>query len=398
MKTVIWVVILFAIAVGLALLGAQYHGLVIIKAGTIELRTSLNFFILCTLALVTALYFLERLFFGMLRIPGRIRLHRLNRSRQALHQSALSFLEGRFQKSLDQAQKALKWENDDKNKALALTLTSLSAAQTGNTEEQDKALLQMKQLPHKLQLARLLMEAEQQIKAGQLDSARSLLDEAYALAPNLPETMKLDLKLSASQRQPDKVLGLLTKLGKANAIVETQAIDYRLEAYREQLAYLNTEKEIRKWTKSIDPVLLEHQLAENVAWKLQQLGANVAAVDWVCQYYPKNHDKGLLSILDNSVLALDNSAQLKILEQGENWLKSYPNDAHLLLSLGKIAYANKLWGKAQSYLEASIAIEPSFNAYFTLTELFNETDKKELAREQGQKALALAEKISHEQT
>ncbi len=397
MKTVIWVVILFAIAVGLALLGAQYHGLVIIKAGATELRTSLNFFILCTLLFVTALYILERMFFGMLRIPGRIRLHRLNRSRQALHQSALSFLEGRFQKSLDQAQKALKWENDSKNKALALTLSSLSAAKTGNTEEQDKALTQMKQLPHKLQLTRLLLETEQNINAGQLDAARSLLDEANQLAPNLPEVLKLDLKLSASQRQPDKVLTLLGKLGKANMIENEEATDYRLEAYREQLAYLNTEKEIRKWTKKIDSAMLENNLAADVAWKLQQLGANVAAVDWVTQFYPKTHDKNLLAILDNCVMALDNSAQQKLLEQGELWLKNYPNDAHLLLSLGKIAYANKLWGKAQSYLEASIAIEPSFNAYFTLTELFNETDKKDLAREQGQKALALAEKISHEQ-
>ncbi len=294
MKTVIWVVILFAIAVGLALLGAQYNGLVIIKAGTTELRTSLNFFILCMLVFVTALYILERIFFGMLRIPGRIRLYRLNRSRQALHQSALSFLEGRFQKSLEQAQKALKWENDNKNKALALTLSSLSAAKTGNTEEQDKALVQMKQLPSKLQLARLLLEAEQNLNAGQLDTARSLLDEAYQLAPNLPDALKLDLKLSASQRQPDKVLMLLGKLAKANALSEDEATDYRLEAYREQLAYLNTEKEIRRWTKKIEVDTLENHLAADVAWKLQQLGANAAAVDWVSQYYPKNHD-GLYS-------------------------------------------------------------------------------------------------------
>ncbi len=209
--------------------------------------------------------------------------------------------------------------------------------------------------------------------------------------------MKLDLKLSASQRQPDKVLMLLGKLAKANALSEDEATDYRLEAYREQLAYLNTEKEIRRWTKKIEVDTLENHLAADVAWKLQQLGANAAAVDWVSQYYPKNHDKNLLAILDHSVLTLEGSVQQKLLEQGEGWLKNYPNDAYLLLSLGKIAYANKLWGKAQSYLEASIAIEPSFNAYFTLTELFNETDKKELAREQGQKALALAEKISHEQ-
>ena len=53
----------------------------------------------------------------------------------------------------------------------------------------------------------------------------------------------------------------------------------------------------------------------------------------------------------------------------ENWLKSRPADADLLLSLGRISMRNQLWGKAREYYEASLKIAPSAEAYGELGQL-----------------------------
>ena len=43
--------------------------------------------------------------------------------------------------------------------------------------------------------------------------------------------------------------------------------------------------------------------------------------------------------------------------------------------LGQLAYGRKLWGKAQGYLEASIALQPSVSAHLVLARVFDETDQ-----------------------
>ena len=53
----------------------------------------------------------------------------------------------------------------------------------------------------------------------------------------------------------------------------------------------------------------------------------------------------------------------KQLKQVETWLKSYPDDAALLLAAARVSMANELWGKARSYLESSLALAPTADAY-----------------------------------
>jgi hypothetical protein len=41
--------------------------------------------------------------------------------------------------------------------------------------------------------------------------------------------------------------------------------------------------------------------------------------------------------------------------RAEKWLEKHPEDARLLLALGRLCREQQLWGKAQSYFEASLA-------------------------------------------
>ena len=69
---------------------------------------------------------------------------------------------------------------------------------------------------------------------------------------------------------------------------------------------------------------------------------------------------------------LDVMVDSKQLEIVESWLNKHPQNAHLLLAIGKMCIHCSLWGKARSCLEASIAINPMPQNYLKLARLLEE--------------------------
>ena len=56
----------------------------------------------------------------------------------------------------------------------------------------------------------------------------------------------------------------------------------------------------------------------------------------------------------------------------------------------RISFNNMLWGKAKSYLTASIDIKPTLEAYSLLTQVLNTIGETELANQYANAGLALA--------
>jgi HemY protein len=69
----------------------------------------------------------------------------------------------------------------------------------------------------------------------------------------------------------------------------------------------------------------------------------------------------------------------KQLKQVETWLKTYPEDADLLLTAARLSMAIDLPGKAQSYLESSLALTPTPEAYALYGKLLAELGQDERA-------------------
>ncbi len=67
---------------------------------------------------------------------------------------------------------------------------------------------------------------------------------------------------------------------------------------------------------------------------------------------------------------LDDDALSRI-ERAERWLNQRPRDWPLLLTLGRLCVQRELWGKAQSYLEASLSVQPTRTAHIALARLFD---------------------------
>jgi len=82
---------------------------------------------------------------------------------------------------------------------------------------------------------------------------------------------------------------------------------------------------------------------------------------------------GALAALYGELPALEQGERaqeaLQRIERAERWLAEHPEDPQLLAALGRLCAGAALWGKAQNFLEASLAFEESRAARLDLARL-----------------------------
>ena len=395
MKWLMWILILFGIAVGVSLFVTHYPGEVLFVVNQEVRRINLNTFIIANLVFVVVLYVLMRLVFGFLNLPSRFRQMRANRQlkngSQALSQAGMAYFEGRFQKAEEQASKVMGNEHAKDNHALALMVATHSVAQLHDVAKSQHYLAEVAKLPKKMQLPRHLLLAEMALEQHDYEAAKDALSNAQALSPNLVRTMKLTLRLAAAQKDPEGMLHVAAQLRKVGALTESETEQYNMMAYRLILAQCVDAAGMKSALKKIPEADKQGVMCLAVAQKYQQLGLFASAVAWVTRYYPETQESALLPVFATGVQYLDEAKQRKAMEVAEGWLKVQPKDSQLLLCLGQLALKHKLWGKAQSYLEASLSLSPSVDAHLSLAQLFEATEKTGLAEQHRQQALQLVE-------
>jgi HemY protein len=78
------------------------------------------------------------------------------------------------------------------------------------------------------------------------------------------------------------------------------------------------------------------------------------------------------------------------IERAESWLREHRADGALLLALGRLCARQELWGKAQSYLEAAISVEPTYAGHLELARLHEKLGNADAARRHERESLQLA--------
>ncbi len=398
MRALIWIIILFAVAVGLAMAASVYSGNVYLVAGQTMLRINLHAFILGLIALVVVLYLLVRLIAGILHVPGRMqRFGVARKGRQAdaaLNNAGLAFFEGKFQKAEQEAAKVLANKEAGNNRTLALMLGAHAADQMDDIALRDQYLQDIQALPAKQQLSRHLLLAESALSRRDYPAAESSLTAAAQINPNLTRLVRLQLRYAFDHGNTLDVLDKTDKLLKAGAINDYEAEQYQHWAYRRLLALANDHQGLKTCLKRIPEQQKSGELCAKIAEKYARLGLYEQAVKWVGQYYPQTHQVELLEPFADSVRFLDDKAQRRALDMADGWLQARPNDADLLMYLGQLAYSKQLWGKAQGYLEASLAVKPGMQARLALAKVFDATEQTVQA--ENQRRLAL-EDVAHEE-
>ncbi|MFS6938782.1 HemY protein [Neisseria animaloris] len=391
MRGLIWIIVLFAVAVGLAIAAGSYSGNVYVVVEQTMLRINLHAFILGLIALVVVLYLLVRLIAGILNVPGRMqRFGVARKGRQAataLNNAGLAFFEGKFQKAEQEAAKVLANKEAGDNRTLALMLGAHAADQMDDTALRDRYLQDIESLPAKQQLSRYLLLAESALTRRDYPAAENHLAAAAQINPSLTRLVRLQLRYAFDKGNALEVLDKADKLVKAGAISDYEAEQYQNWAYHRLLALASDHNGLKVCLKRIPEHLKTGELCIAIAEKYERLGLYGHAVKWVEKYYPHTQQAELLETFVQSVRFLNDKEQRKAIDLADGWLQAHPNNAKLLMYLGELAYGKQLWGKAQTYLEASLAIDPSMPARLALAKVFDETEQPEKAEQQRKLAL-----------
>jgi len=146
-----------------------------------------------------------------------------------------------------------------------------------------------------------------------------------------------------------------------------QGEQVRIAAQREQLrALAHDASGLRDaWNRLPDATRTQSQIARAAAQSFLQLGGDREAADILARSLERAWDSDLVELYGECRLG-DPTFQL---EQAERWLGAHSQDASLLRVLGIFCQRQQLWGKAQTYLEASLALEDNWRAHLALGEM-----------------------------
>ena len=386
MKQLIWIIVLFLCAIGLAMLAHAYTGNVYLVVEHYMLRINLHLFIIGLIASVFVLYLLMKVLFGTLSTPHKLSQwgsgRRSRKAMQELNAAGLAYFEGKYQETVQHAEKVLANKQAGNHRVLALMLAAHAADQSNDIELRNQYLADIAKLPEKIQLSRYLLLAESALNQQDYVTADNHLKAAAQINPRLTRLAQLQLRLALDTADALDVLDKTDKLHRAGALNDSEAQQTAETAYRNLLDMANDNKSMKACLKRIPHTLQNGAMYAAIAQKYVQLGLYEQAIAWINQHYPVSHDARLLPAFVDSVAFLDDRKQQKAIDTADAWLKDNPNDAHLLLHLGQLASRKQLWGKAQSYLEASLALEPAVPTRLALAKVLDEIGRTQLAQEQ----------------
>lgn len=363
MRWLISLIIVAVLAVVLALAGRYDPGYVVLVYPPWRAELSFVTFILLLALLIVAAYMLTRLVIATLNLPRTVREHKARK--EAERQNAnftdalAAYLEGRFQ----EAEKiAAKLAGDPRREMLARVLAARAAHESRAHGRRDTYLTEAKDSDKPL--AALYAESEAKLEERDFPGALSAIEAGKLLAPAHTALQRLELKARQQLGQWDEVLKLAEQLGKANALdpatleltrraAHIGNIKRRAHDYKGLLDY---------WKKLPSAEKIHPTLAQEAADTFARSGDPDTAVTIIEDALNKNWDETLAARYGR-IVGKDPLAQI---QQAEKWLVSHSRDGALLMTLADLCAHEQLWGKAQSYAEASIAVSPNVDAHLAL--------------------------------
>ena len=398
MRGLFWVIALFAAAVAVAMAGRLNEGYVLIVLPPWRAEISLNFLIVALAVLFVAFYALLRTLALTLGMPKRVQAYRVRRQREKsglVFQDAVRLLfEGRFGQALKRAGEAY---DAGRAPALAALIAARAAQRLGDPERQQTWLARAKEQDVRNEAAALMLEAEMLNESRRFQEALLALDKLQGKLGRHIAAMRLELRARQGIGDWNGVLKLLRHLDKRNALPQEMVRALANKAHLANLARL--EDDVQVVANYLRDLSSDERTPEVVlagTRRLAMLGATLQAQRLI---------EGLLEQADEDFLwqgelltlygSLQGGDEMSRIAQAERWLLQRPEDAGLLLALGRMCVRQRLWGKAQSYLEASLSVEDSQAGHLELARLDDRLERVDEANRHYRAAIASQDKAAN---
>lgn len=389
MRFAIWSVILAAVAVGIALFARNSTGYVVIVDAPYRIELSLNLLVFLVFAGYFAFYMLARLVTTLVAIPRRVRAYReertRSRNRQSLNDALLAFFQGRYASAEKSAASALL---GDETKGVAAIIAARSAHELGRFSEREQFLDQAKGAAPEVDQARLTTLADLLVSQGRHEEALAVLKDLSARDSRNLRLLRLKLQAEQALRNWDEVLATAASLLKLGGIGPAEEAAVRRVAH---LGNLNRKAQdaaalAAYWKQLPSEMRLDPAVAAPAARYHIDLGSNAEAQAIIEASLERDWNASLVALYGDAAVA----DALPQIERAEKWLREHARDPALLLALGKLCMRQGLWGKAQSYIEASLALEPTHDGHMTLASLMERIGKPQEAEKHFRRSAQLA--------
>ena len=389
MRLAVWSILLAALAVGIALIARQSTGYVVIVASPYRIELSLNLLLFLVLAGYFAFYFLTRLVATLAAIPARVRAYREERARSRLRQSLndalLAFFQGRYASAEKSAAAAL---TGDETKGVAAIIAARSAHELGRFSEREQFLDHAKGAEPAVDQARLTTLADLLVSQGRHEEALAVLKDLSARDSRNLRLLRLKLQAEQAIRDWDAVLSTVSALAKLGGIGPAEAATARRAAHLGNLARKSQDSQAlgAYWKQLPQEMRVDPAVAATTARYYLALGATAPAQAIIEESLGREWNAALVALYGEA--AGDDA--LPQIQRAESWLRDHARDPALLLALGKLCMRQELWGKAQSYIEASLALEPTHDGHMSLAALMERIGKPQEAVRHFRRSAELA--------
>lgn len=385
MKLILWLLALFAAAVAVTLAAKNTTGRALIEMPPYQLELPLDQFILAAAVAFFVFYILVRFVLGIFGFSQR---HRHKKTDEMLLSGLKAYFEGDYVKSQKNTAVALKLADSSTAKAISAVIAARSAQILNEVAARDQYLnTALAQAPDERSLC-LAAKTEFMLQKGDYPEALRILQSLYSEG-GLQSIAVLQLELEAQQQAGnwDAVLELADILAKRQSVNKALVRKLKHDAQIENIKSKATDlQSLNQYWQSISPLdKMDSKLSVAAVRAYISLGNCNMANKIIESNVPMTWDNELIELYSE---CLDYHVSRQI-ECAEVWLRVHPNNAILLLTLGKLCTYCELWGKAQNYLEASLSVELGHKAHFALAQLNEKLGKHELAMDHYNKGLQL---------
>lgn len=386
MRWLISLLIIVVLAVGLAMAGRYDPGYVVLVYPPWRMEISFISFVLMLVGLVVGGIVLLRLTLLTLNLPRIVREKREQMAAKKRDENFAGGLKAFTEYRYQDAEQALgQWQGDDTRTGIARVLAARAAQDMRAVAQRERHVREAAECG--AELAAQLFEAETLLDLKDATGALVAIQSAKAIAPQHTALLRLELKARQLTGQWDEVDKLLDALTRSNAMEPGKVTQLRRMAYAENLKRRADDDRalLEYWKKVPADFKVDAFVARAAARAFIQRGGADTALDVIEAALNRDWHEDLVSLYGD----VRGSSPARQIEQAEKWLHAQPRDARLLLTLAHLCSEQELWGKAQSYLEASLAVAPSTEGHIRMAELKTQSGQTGEACQHYQKALAL---------
>lgn len=341
--------------------------------------------------LVVAAYFLVRVLlkvFSARRLWRERQLKRRDeRARRSLARGLLEMSEGQWQVS----EETLSRSAHDAEMPAAHYLVAARAAELQNAaQRRDEWLAKAIEVSGDRRAPALIMQAEMHLKHHQFGAALTALEQLEAGGEQTARGLLLLARIFRQTGEWEKLQALEPRLRSTPGVPRNVADEAVAQIHLDHLKALGAGGDAQPlaaaWKDLPKSLTQRPEVVTAYARAAMACGEHESAEIELRRLLDKQWDEAAVLAYGD----LDTGAPLVLLDRAEQWLPARPEDAALLLACARLSLRAELYGKAQSYLETSIAVRPRLETYHLLANLLEQLGDRDRAIRVLSSALAHA--------